>query len=100
MKKNAEYSNNENDSDNTIHEPIAFYGMDTVSMRKKIVERVMNMKECQLKEMLRLSNELEKENFALPHSQDELETTILRGTEDMEAGRVVSHENVLKYYLK
>lgn len=85
---------------NTVHEPIASYGMDTTSMRQIIVERVMAMEDNQLKEMLRLSNELEQKDYLLPHTQEELESAILKGMEDMKAGKVVSHEDVLKYYLK
>lgn len=48
-------------------------------------------------EMLRLSDELEKNSWILPQNQDELESAILKGMEDVKSGRIVSHENVLKY---
>ena len=54
----------------------------------------------QLKEMLRFSNELEQKSWLLPHTQEELEIAINRGMEDVKAGRIVSHEDVLKYYMK
>ena len=58
------------------------------------------MEENQLKEMLRFSNELEQKSWLLPHTQEELEIAINRGMEDVKAGRIVSHEDVLKYYMK
>ena len=61
---------------------------------------VMLMEENQLKEMLRFSNELEQKSWLLPHTQEELEIAINRGMEDVKAGRIVSHEDVLKYYMK
>lgn len=48
-------------------------------------------------EMLRLSDELEKNSWILPQNQDELESAILKGMEDVKSGRIVSHEDVLKY---
>lgn len=83
-----------------VNEPIASYGMDTLSMRQKIMERVMKMKDYQLKEMLRLSQELELNSWTLPHTQEELEDAINNSMEDIKAGRIVSHEDVLKYYMK
>lgn len=51
-------------------------------------------------EMLRLSDELEKNSWILPQNQDELESAILKGMEDVKSGRIVSHEDVLEYYMK
>lgn len=81
-------------------EPTSAYGMDTTTMRKKIVSRIMRMEDSQLKEMLRLSDELEDKSWILPHNYNELESAILKGMEDVKSGRVVSHEDVLKYYMK
>lgn len=81
-------------------EPVTAYGMDTTAMREKIVSRIMRMEDSQLKEMLRLSDELENKSWILPQNQDELESAILKGMEDVKSGRIVSHEDVLKYYMK
>lgn len=81
-------------------EPATAYGMDTTAMREKIVSRIMRMEDSQLKEMLRLSDELENKSWILPQNQDELESAILKGMEDVKSGRIVSHEDVLKYYMK
>lgn len=81
-------------------EPVTAYGMDTTAMREKIVSRIMRMEDSQLKEMLRLSDELEDKSWILPQNQDELESAILKGMEDVKSGRIVSHEDVLKYYMK
>ena len=88
------------EQEKVVHEPTGSYGMDTITMRQKIMERVMLMEENQLKEMLRFSNELEQKSWLLPHTQEELEIAINRGMEDVKAGRIVSHEDVLKYYMK
>lgn len=82
------------------NEPVTAYGMDTTAMREKIVSRIMRMEDSQLKEMLRLSDELEDKSWILPQNQDELESAILKGMEDVKSGRIVSHEDVLKYYMK
>ncbi|CAG9902663.1 hypothetical protein BOVA604_4860 [Bacteroides ovatus] len=99
MKENKEYQEKQ-EQEKVVHEPAASYGMDAVTMRQKIMERVMLMEDNQLKEMLRFSNELEQKSWLLPHTQEELETAINRSMEDVKAGRVVSHEDVLKYYMK
>ena len=88
------------EQEKVVHEPTGSYGMDTITMRQKIMERVMLMEENQLKEMLRFSHELEQKSWLLPHTQEELEIAINRGMEDVKAGRIVSHEDVLKYYMK
>jgi len=92
--------NSKKEQEKVVHEPTGSYGMDTITMRQKIMERVMLMEENQLKEMLRFSNELEQKSWLLPHTQEELEIAINRGMEDVKAGRIVSHEDVLKYYMK
>ena len=99
MKENKEYKEKK-EQEKVVHEPTGSYGMDTITMRQKIMERVMLMEENQLKEMLRFSNELEQKSWLLPHTQEELEIAINRGMEDVKAGRIVSHEDVLKYYMK
>ena len=103
MKENKEYQEKK-EQEKVVHEPTGSYGMDTITMRQKIMERVMLMEENQLKEMLRFSNELEQKSWLLPHTQEELEIAIRseerRGMEDVKAGRIVSHEDVLKYYMK
>ena len=99
MKENKEYQEKK-EQEKVVHEPTGSYGMDTITMRQKIMERVMLMEENQLKEMLRFSNELEQKSWLLPHTQEELEIAINRGMEDVKAGRIVSHEDVLKYYMK
>lgn len=81
-------------------EPATAYGMDITAMRKKIVSRIMRMEDSQLKEMLRLSDELEDKSWILPHNQEELESAIFKGMEDVKSGRIVSHEDVLEYYMK
>ena len=96
---NKEYQEKK-EQEKVVHEPTGSYGMDTITMRQKIMERVMLMEENQLKEMLRFSNELEQKSWLLPHTQEELEIAINRGMEDVKAGRIVSHEDVLKYYMK
>lgn len=97
MKENKEYQEKK---EKVVHEPTGSYSMDTIAMRQKIIERVMLMEDNQLKEMLRFSNELEQKSWLLPHTQEELETAINRSMEDVKAGRIVSHEDVLKYYMK
>ena len=57
MKENKEYQEKQ-EQEKVVHEPAASYGMDAVTMRQKIMERVMLMEDNQLKEMLRFSNEL------------------------------------------
>ena len=99
MKENIEYQEKK-EQEKVVHEPTGSYGMDTITMRQKFMERVMLMEENQLKEMLRFSNELEQKSWLLPHTQEELEIAINRGMEDVKAGRIVSHEDVLKYYMK
>lgn len=99
MNENKKYQEQKN-KEEVVNEPTSPYGMDTIAMRKKIVERVMLMEDNQLKEMLRLSNELELRSCILPRSQEELESAIIKGMEDVKSGRVISHEDVLKYYLK
>lgn len=99
MNENKKYQELKN-KEEVANEPASPYGMDTIAMRKKIVERVMLMEDNQLKEMLRLSNELELRSCILPRSQEELESAIIKGMEDVKSGRVISHEDVLKYYLK
>lgn len=99
MNENKKYQEPKN-KEEVVNEPASPYGMDTIAMRKKIVERVMLMEDNQLKEMLRLSNELELSSCILPRSQEELESAIIKGMEDVKSGRVISHEDVLKYYLK
>lgn len=99
MDENKKYQEPKN-KEEVVNEPASPYGMDTIAMRKKIVERVMLMEDNQLKEMLRLSNELELRSCTLPRSQEELESAIIKGMEDVKSGRVISHEDVLKYYLK
>ena len=91
MKENKEYQEKK-EQEKVVHEPTGSYGMDTITMRQKIMERVMLMEENQLKEMLRFSNELEQKSWLLPHTQEELEIAINRGMEDVKAGRIVSHE--------
>ena len=59
MKENKEYQEKK-EQEKVVHEPTGSYGMDTITMRQKIMERVMLMEENQLKEMLRFSNELEQ----------------------------------------
>ena len=86
MKENKEYQEKK-EQEKVVHEPTGSYGMDI-------------MEENQLKEMLRFSNELEQKSWLLPHTQEELEIAINRGMEDVKAGRIVSHEDVLKYYMK
>ena len=93
MKENKEYQEKK-EQEKVVHEPTGSYGMDTITMRQKIMERVMLM------EMLRFSHELEQKSWLLPHTQEELEIAINRGMEDVKAGRIVSHEDVLKYYMK
>ena len=87
MKENKEYQEKK-EQEKVVHEPTGSYGMDTITMRQKIMERVM------------FSNELEQKSWLLPHTQEELEIAINRGMEDVKAGRIVSHEDVLKYYMK
>lgn len=99
MKENKKYPEKYQEEE-VVREPATSYGMDTAAMRKKIIERVMIMEDSQLKEMIRLSNELEQKSWILPHTQKELEEAINKGIEDIEAGRIVSHEDVLKYYMK
>ena len=99
MKDNKEYKENK-EQENVVHEPTGSYGLDAVTMRQKIMERVMLMEDNQLKEMLRFSNELEQKSWLIPHTQEELENAINKSMEDIKAGRVVSHEDVLKYYMK
>ena len=48
------------EQEKVVHEPTGSYGMDTITMRQKIMERVMLMEENQLKEMLALVDEAEK----------------------------------------
>ena len=72
----------------------------TVALIQAGIMISMLMEENQLKEMLRFSNELEQKSWLLPHTQEELEIAINRGMEDVKAGRIVSHEDVLKYYMK
>ena len=55
MKENKEYQEKK-EQEKVVHEPTGSYGMDTITMRQKIMERVMLMEENQLKEMLRFSN--------------------------------------------
>ena len=100
LKKLEEVEKIKKEQEKVVHEPTGSYGMDTITMRQKIMERVMLMEENQLKEMLRFSNELEQKSWLLPHTQEELEIAINRGMEDVKAGRIVSHEDVLKYYMK
>ena len=78
MKENKEYQEKK-EQEKVVHEPTGSYGMDTITMRQKIMERVMLMEENQLKEMLRFSNELEQKSWLLPHTQEELEIAINRG---------------------
>ena len=88
MKENKEYQEKK-EQEKVVHEPTGSYGMDTITMRQKIMERVMLMEENQLKEMLRFSNELEQKSWLLPHTQEELEIAINRGMEDVKAGRII-----------
>mgnify|MGYP000499200755 CR=1 FL=1 len=67
MKENKEYQEKK-EQEKVVHEPTGSYGMDTITMRQKIMERVMLMEENQLKEMLRFSNELEQKSWLLPHT--------------------------------
>lgn len=99
MKENKKYQEKK-EQEQIVHEPASSYGMNTVAMRQQIMDRVMKMEDYQLKEMLRFSNELEQKSWLLPHTQEELETAINKSMEDVKAGRVVSHEDVLKYYMK
>ena len=62
MKENKEYQEKK-EQEKVVHEPTGSYGMDTITMRQKIMERVMLMEENQLKEMLRFSNELEQKSW-------------------------------------
>ena len=82
MKENKEYQEKK-EQKKVVHEPTGSYGMDTITMRQKIMERVMLMEENQLKEMLRFSNELEQKSWLLPHTQEELEIAINRGMEEV-----------------
>ena len=59
MKENKEYQEKK-EQEKVVHEPTGSYGMDTITMRQKIMERVMLMEENQLKEMLALVDEAEK----------------------------------------
>lgn len=99
MKENKGYKENK-EQEKVVHEPAGSYGLDAVTMRQKIMERVMLMEDNQLKEMLRFSNELERKSWLIPHTQEELENAINKSMEDVKAGRVISHEDVLKYYMK
>ena len=99
MKENKGYKENK-EQEKVVHEPAGSYGLDAVTMRQKIIERVMLMEDNQLNEMLRFSNELEQKSWLIPHTQEELENAINKCMEDVKAGRVISHEDVLKYYMK
>ena len=59
MKENKEYQEKK-EQEKVVHEPTGSYGMDTITMRQKIMERVMLMEDNQLKEMLALVDEAEK----------------------------------------
>ena len=47
-----------------------------------------------------LGNKIRELRKEAKYTQEELEIAINRGMEDVKAGRIVSHEDVLKYYMK
>ena len=47
MKENKEYQEKK-EQEKVVHEPTGSYGMDTITMRQKIMERVMLMEENKL----------------------------------------------------
>ena len=71
------------EQEKVVHEPTGSYGMDTITMRQKIMERVMLMEENQLKEMLALVDEAEK---VLVDKQSDLD----------EFGRLLDHKLRIK----
>ena len=48
MKENKEYQEKK-EQEKVVHEPTGSYGMDTITMRQKIMERVMLMKKISSK---------------------------------------------------